>query len=522
MRAWIIVIVLALTFQLAAEMDFTQMNTISIPNGTYSHAELKSVQGTDRVVVYSQDMDSIYLTICDTDGNVVETMSLAMTDNTDTSRMSFFEYEETPYIIVNSVEEGDTIYDNENEANWTRDDEIYCRIYSLDSGECIEENILWSVHSYYTEHGEGFSTEDYSIDLRQPKNNRDNDGAYHVYMPVFTYNEGIFSCTPHYTNFVDTIKTRLFECIIDGENIQVNHFIDSGENILTGSIAGYPIITAGRESSKYWPSYDSSRHKYIYTDVCIMEATGYIAFYQSLFCDRYLLLSDHFTDEPETFTMLSFDFNSSEGVFEMFISERDMDGNAVWLTDETTFTEYDLYEGVCVSCCFKDSLNVPLTIYFAPESNKYEIRNRTSGVVTDCGEAPFISTNIERLANETLIFLEADSSSVQVFHANNPIGIDDPTDSPALDLSACNYPNPFNPTTTISFTLPAGGMVEISVYNTRGQLVRTLVNDRLDAGDHQVVWNGDNENGATLSSGVYLYRVSVNGKTTTGKMLMLK
>jgi hypothetical protein len=85
-----------------------------------------------------------------------------------------------------------------------------------------------------------------------------------------------------------------------------------------------------------------------------------------------------------------------------------------------------------------------------------------------------------------------------------------------------NYPNPFNPSTTISYSIANSGDVNISVYNIRGQLVRTLVNETLDAGMHSVVWNGDNNLGRSVGSGIYLYKLETSDNRIVKKMLLMK
>ena len=91
---------------------------------------------------------------------------------------------------------------------------------------------------------------------------------------------------------------------------------------------------------------------------------------------------------------------------------------------------------------------------------------------------------------------------------------------PALDLS--NYPNPFNPETTISYTLPASGPVSLEIYNSRGQLVRRLLHEEQPAGGHSLVWNGKDDTGHSVASGLYLCRIACTGKHETRKMLLLK
>jgi PKD repeat protein len=80
-----------------------------------------------------------------------------------------------------------------------------------------------------------------------------------------------------------------------------------------------------------------------------------------------------------------------------------------------------------------------------------------------------------------------------------------------------NYPNPFNPTTTISFSLPATMQVKLEVFNVLGQKVTTLVDDLLEAGQHRVDWNAEN-----VASGVYFYTLTAEGISSTKKMMVLK
>ncbi len=90
------------------------------------------------------------------------------------------------------------------------------------------------------------------------------------------------------------------------------------------------------------------------------------------------------------------------------------------------------------------------------------------------------------------------------------------------DIELSNYPNPFNPETTISFTLPKRAEATLRIYNSAGQLVRTLVSEQLPAGEHKVVWNGTADNGQQVASGVYLYRLDVDGLMVQRKLVLTK
>ncbi len=85
-----------------------------------------------------------------------------------------------------------------------------------------------------------------------------------------------------------------------------------------------------------------------------------------------------------------------------------------------------------------------------------------------------------------------------------------------------NYPNPFNPATTLSFELEFPSPVTLKIYNTKGQLVRTLVNDKLSAGAHSVRWDGRNQQGAALASGIYVWQIQAGFLTKTKKMTLLQ
>ncbi|MFC1574097.1 SBBP repeat-containing protein, partial [Candidatus Latescibacterota bacterium] len=87
-----------------------------------------------------------------------------------------------------------------------------------------------------------------------------------------------------------------------------------------------------------------------------------------------------------------------------------------------------------------------------------------------------------------------------------------------------NYPNPFNPSTTISYAIPAGTSehVSLKVYDLRGALVRTIVNEIGNPGTHSVVWDGTDESGNRVSSGVYIYQLKAGKFTGTKRMLFIK
>jgi hypothetical protein len=110
--------------------------------------------------------------------------------------------------------------------------------------------------------------------------------------------------------------------------------------------------------------------------------------------------------------------------------------------------------------------------------------------------------------------------------------LDDGSEIPSPDIEVAvdaltlaldqNVPNPFNPTTSISFTLPAAQRVTLSVFDVNGRLVRTLVDNDLLGGFKQYQWDGTDAAGVEASSGVYFYRLTAGKRTLTRKMVLLK
>ena len=91
------------------------------------------------------------------------------------------------------------------------------------------------------------------------------------------------------------------------------------------------------------------------------------------------------------------------------------------------------------------------------------------------------------------------------------------------DVILSNYPNPFNPSTKIEFSIQDNSEIDISIFNIKGQKVKTLANKEFNQGTHSLIWNGDDEIGNFVPSGVYLYKLNVNGKTeSVNKCLLLK
>lgn len=130
-----------------------------------------------------------------------------------------------------------------------------------------------------------------------------------------------------------------------------------------------------------------------------------------------------------------------------------------------------------------------------------------------------LGENIDTAASDIIGVTEPLTVTVGAPEGNlSPVGEELPL-RPVLNQ---NYPNPFNPSTTISFDLPARSSVNLSVYNTAGRLVRTLITGNLASGSHTFLWDGRDQGGRTAPSGIYLYRLITPERVLKGKMTMLE
>ncbi len=114
------------------------------------------------------------------------------------------------------------------------------------------------------------------------------------------------------------------------------------------------------------------------------------------------------------------------------------------------------------------------------------------------------------------------ATSVKSVPDNDPANADNSATLPdGFELSQ-NYPNPFNPTTKINYAVPAAEHVSIEIINVMGQVVRTLVDEEVGAGQHTVEWDASDDNGSRVASGMYFYRFKAGNNVETKKMTLLK
>ncbi len=128
-----------------------------------------------------------------------------------------------------------------------------------------------------------------------------------------------------------------------------------------------------------------------------------------------------------------------------------------------------------------------------------------------------IRVAIQCVSNDAFIFM------VDQVQIEAPGGTpNNPEIAPVVSQLIGNYPNPFNPETRIAFSTKENGPVSIDIYNVKGQKVRSLLNENREAGTHSVVWNGKDDNGKNVASGVFFYRMKSGKYSSTKKMILMK
>ncbi|RLC47342.1 MAG: hypothetical protein DRH57_04235 [Candidatus Cloacimonadota bacterium] len=141
----------------------------------------------------------------------------------------------------------------------------------------------------------------------------------------------------------------------------------------------------------------------------------------------------------------------------------------------------------------------------------FKLYDASNDNILDANET-ILFQNDSTIGNPDSLFLITSSTPTDNYQSNMPH---------SFELKQ-NYPNPFNPQTVIAYQLPERAAVEISIYNILGQKVKTLVNDRKEAGYHKVIWNGKDAENRDVSSGIYFYKISTDKFSETKKCLLLK
>ncbi|KAA3632609.1 MAG: DUF11 domain-containing protein, partial [Calditrichaeota bacterium] len=251
-----------------------------------------------------------------------------------------------------------------------------------------------------------------------------------------------------------------------------------------------------------------------------------------------------------TFTATDNNGNTSEfsPCFEYILAAADIgvtmvsDKDSVMVADTVTFTITVTNNGVDQATNVTVIDTIPSSLSYASDSS-----SQGSSVLTDNVLSSSIGTLASGAYADIILKVTADSvaslanrciasaaehdpvpqnnsvqDSVEVVDNLTSIISDDTSNLPTEFQLSQNYPNPFNPSTTIEFSLPAKSFVTIEIINISGQIVKQLVSREVAAGNYKVSWDGLNNNGEHVSSGMYFYRFKTDEHIESKKMLLLK
>ena len=183
------------------------------------------------------------------------------------------------------------------------------------------------------------------------------------------------------------------------------------------------------------------------------------------------------------------------------------------------------YVYIYASTCINTNQGNNFILYFYKDTAQQtfcEVRNRVTGNIALTQSTTILPFSINRRSDGELFFFTDNENQVNVYSLSEEIQVSlDDNEIIQRTFQLGSYPNPFNPRTTIDFSIPNYSEVELIVYNTKGQKIKTLTNEILSSGDHSILWNGDDYSGKSVSSGVYLYKLNVNGKTEAVKKCLL-
>ena len=255
----------------------------------------------------------------------------------------------------------------------------------------------------------------------------------------------------------------------------------------------------------------------------------------------------------ETATFGAYSITSS-GSFDIFIAKMDASGNWQWATqaggvgwDSGVGITIDnagntyitgIFEETAIFGTYSITSNEVYDIFIAKmdAGGNWQWVTQAGGIDVDFGQDITIdnagNTYVTGCFRQTATFGAysiTSSGGVDIFVAklNSSVFAENEISTTINSLS--NYPNPFNPKTTISFSVTQNVMsgsdgssfVTLDIYNIKGQLVKVLVNDFQDAGEHSIIWDGNDSSGKNVSSGIYFYKLKVSGKTEAVKKCLL-
>ena len=180
-----------------------------------------------------------------------------------------------------------------------------------------------------------------------------------------------------------------------------------------------------------------------------------------------------------------------------------------------------LEDGTCIGAVVVDEATEQILIY------PLESSSRGTGEITF--EIIYNGRSLPVHQSEYLVYEDSQNDYVykrihsnEQFYSKVLLSADENQIIPNKHSLRQNYPNPFNPITNIAYSIPETEKVNLSIFNIKGQIVKTLVNETKQSGYYSVRWNGTNNSGIKVASGLYFYKLSAGKTILNKKMILLK
>ena len=213
---------------------------------------------------------------------------------------------------------------------------------------------------------------------------------------------------------------------------------------------------------------------------------------------------------------MNLSINTSEDVYGI---QFDMHYNPSHINVEELSNSSSLVSGVDIYSKVKEPGFIRV-IMFSMDLNKISSANQLSDII-DFTVTPTSGVNNATITFDNIILAgengqELDYPDTYIYDLNSDDLLPNTTELSNI------YPNPFNPSTTIEYSLEIDSDVSLYIYDMQGRTVKTLVSDNLDAGSHSIVWNGLNDSGVQVSSGMYLVRMEASNQIYQQAITLLK
>jgi len=368
-------------------------------------------------------------------------------------------------------------------------------------------------------------------------------GEENYYSTCFVENDvGKFIVSQVHLGYeADIYYVRISESGYFEEEIQVDNFVPYSmtinQNIFVGGRSGdYPAIQKISQNGAILQTmninfsnnlYEGRINSIIAINDSFLICTGYIQIPQNDFVNAFVTKIDISGNEIWSDILIDFPslgycvVNSNQNILLTGSCSNEEYNGFLWLLDINGNTMWRNY---------KNNIQLSSRVlngnsYLISDPNLYCIEEGGNTIWDSDFYPQGDDKNIDISNNEFIVFPGTyDYSSyvtITKTDLQGQVSINDNLVEVMNEFQISNYPNPFNPTTTIEFSIKNNSKVDLLIYNIKGQTIKTLVHNVFDKGDYSVIWNGDDESNKPVSSGVYLYNLIINGKTEAVKKCLL-